>query len=164
MYIQLQLNKKQEIASDQKALVKDYLKELKKIKPFIEHYIDYNALLNGKVKELPEDFSENITNFKMCNIVVRNYFTLYKLLTTYEAEVQVLKKQKVKYVVYKAIISSFNKAIQYFSTFPTSVSCLPRIMVSSMSCRNIILSAWVVKPSNGDLITIGSHSAAILTS
>lgn len=111
MYIQLQLNQKLGAITAQKTVIQSYLGELKKIKPYIEHYIDYSALLNGKISNLPEDIIGVIPNYKICNIVIKNYHKLYNTLLSYEAEALVLKKQKIKYNIYKDIISSFNKAI-----------------------------------------------------
>lgn len=111
MYIQMQLDKKIEVIAFQKSLVAKQLDSIRKIKPLIEHYIDYNALLNGKVAELPADFEPAIVNFKLSNIAVKNYYHLYKGLLGYEEEMKILKRQKIKYNIYKDIISSFNKAI-----------------------------------------------------
>lgn len=111
MYIQLQLDKKLEAIAFQKDMVARQLEELKRIKGDIEYYVTYSDLLNGKVSSLPDDFIDVIPNFKLANIIVKNYHHLYKSLLEYENDVKVLKKQKIKYNVYKDIISSFNKAI-----------------------------------------------------
>lgn len=111
LYIDLQLKNKEEAVKQQKREVNNYLKELQTIKPFIEHYINYNDLLNGKVNEIPKDFIAIIPNYKLVNITIKNYYTLYNVLLKYEDEVLILKKQKIKYTVYKYIITEFNIAI-----------------------------------------------------
>lgn len=111
MYIQLQLDKKIELIAFQKELVANQLNSLRRIKSDIEHYVNYNDLLNGKVSELSDDYASVINGFNLANIIVKNYYHTYKGLITYEEEVKVLKKQKIKYNIYKDIISSFNKAI-----------------------------------------------------
>lgn len=111
MYIQMQLDKKIEAIAFQKSLVSKQLESLKKIKADVEHYVNYNDLLNGKVAELSTDFESVINNFKLANIAVKNYYHLYKGLLGYEEEMKILKRQKIKYNIYKDIISSFNKAV-----------------------------------------------------
>ena len=111
MHLILSIQHLQNKADAQRVLVKDYLGQLSKIKHLIEHYIDYNALLNGQVKELPPELNTAIVDFNFNNIIIRNYYTLYSILLKYENEIQDIKKQKIKYNIYKAIITKFNKKL-----------------------------------------------------
>lgn len=99
---------------EQRELIDSYLKELGKIRYNIMNFVDYSELLNGRVKELPEDLKNIIPNYKYNNIIVKNYYNLYRLLTVYETDINNLKTQQVKFKVYKDIIRKFNsKMLDY---------------------------------------------------
>lgn len=114
MYLSKNIQHLEEQGRTQHNLIEAQLKALADAKPFIEHYVNYNDLLNGKIKELPTEFSNVIINFKFNNITVKNYYFMFNQLMDIEKKIQNFKKQKITYSLYRKVLSHHNRlALSY---------------------------------------------------
>ena len=111
MYLSLNIKNIQEKINNQRLLVDKHLKQVSDIKIHIQSYMDYNALINGKIESIPEEYKFAISNYVYFNIIIKNYYALYKGLIDYENQLKEFEVQKISYNVYKAVITKYNKKV-----------------------------------------------------
>lgn len=118
MYIDLNMQNLQKKINSQKLIINNtYLTQLNKIKPFIESYINYIDLLNGKIQCIPDEYRDAIKDFTIANMLVKNYYVIYNVLLEYEKQYKELESQKIKYNIYKKVLSKYNyKILKYCVT------------------------------------------------
>lgn len=111
MYLSVNIQDLQTKIKNQRLLVNNHLNNLSEIKIHIESCIDFNALINGKIEAIPAEYKDLIKNYNYYNIIIKNYYTLFNILLEYEKQCNELEAQKVSYVVYKAVITKYNKKL-----------------------------------------------------
>ena len=112
MYLSLSIQNLEQKIEAQRLIVNNHLNQVSSIKVHIQSYIDFNALINGQVNTLPEEYKVAIgKNYNYYNIIVRNYNSLYNILLSYEKDYRGLKDQKISFNVYKTIITKYNKKV-----------------------------------------------------
>lgn len=109
MYLSVNIQNLQTKIENQRILVDKHLTNISEIKIHIESYIDFNALINGKINSIPIEFKNAVGNYNYYNIIIKNYYTLFNILLQYENECKSLEDQKVSYNVYKNVITKYNK-------------------------------------------------------
>lgn len=111
MYLSQNIKQLEKKVIEQTELIHKQLKNLNEYKPFIENYLDYNALLNGKLNELPKEHKNNIIHYALADIAARNYYFTFNTLKNYEKKIKEYKVQKISYTIYRKILSLYNKKV-----------------------------------------------------
>lgn len=105
------LEKLKEVYEERKKALNSYMQEIKTVKHYLEAYVDYNDVLNGKVEAVPENATIFIPHYEIVNIKLRNYCILFNAVKKIEQEIAFTKRAILPKQVYDFIIKFFNARV-----------------------------------------------------